>query len=78
VRPKIDIPKPELRKVSSYPAPYDQEMQDRSQMVVGDVGSLSQFGVNLVTLEPAAKSSRRHWQEKKDDFVFITEGELNL
>ncbi len=47
-------------------------------MVVGDVGSLSQFGVNLVTLEPAAKSSRRHWQEKKDDFVFITEGELNL
>ena len=76
--PKIDFTKVELRKGSTYPAPYNQEMRGRSQMALGDAGGLSQFGVNLVKLEPSAKSSIRHWHEKQDEFVIITEGELIL
>lgn len=39
---------------------------------------LTQFGVNLVTLEPGAWSSLRHWHEKEDEFVYVTEGVLTL
>jgi len=34
--------------------------------------------VNLVTLEPGAWSSQRHWHEKEDEFVFIISGEATL
>ena len=31
--------------------------------------------VNLVTLEPGALSSLRHWHLNEDEFVMVTEGE---
>jgi uncharacterized cupin superfamily protein len=40
--------------------------------------SLKQFGVNLTTLEPGARSSLRHWHESEDEFIYILEGELTL
>ena len=36
---------------------------------------MTQFGVNLVTLEPGAMSSLRHWHRAEDEFVMVTEGE---
>lgn len=39
---------------------------------------LTQFGVNLVTLEPSSQSSLRHWHEAEDEFVYVMEGELTL
>lgn len=39
---------------------------------------LTQFGVNLVTLEPGSMSSLRHWHEVEDEFVYVLEGELVL
>ncbi len=70
-----DAPK---RIGSRYPAPHDAPCIDRSKAVLGDVFGLNQFGVNLVTLQPGAWSSQRHWHEKEDEFVFVVEGEIVL
>ena len=45
---------------------------------LGDAGGLTQFGANLVILQPGAKSSLRHWHRNEDEFVMVTEGELVL
>jgi uncharacterized cupin superfamily protein len=39
---------------------------------------LSQFGVNLVVLDPGSISSLRHWHEAEDEFVYVLSGELTL
>ena len=76
--PKIDIDAAPLRTGTIYPEPYAQEVAGRSSRRLGDAGGLTQFGVNLVMLEPGAKSSLRHWHENEDEFVWITEGECTL
>jgi uncharacterized cupin superfamily protein len=35
---------------------------------------LTQFGINVVTLEPGARSSLRHWHEEEDEFVYVLSG----
>ena len=70
-----DAPK---RIGSRYPAPYNEQCLARSKAILGDVFGLTQFGVNLVTLEPGAWSSHRHWHEKEDEFVFVVEGTITL
>ena len=45
---------------------------------MGDVFGLDQFGVNLVTLQPGAWSSQRHWHEKEDEFIYVVEGDIIL
>jgi uncharacterized cupin superfamily protein len=45
---------------------------------VGDAAGLTQFGVNIVTLDPGVWSSQRHWHSHEDEFVYVTEGELVL
>ncbi len=40
--------------------------------------SLTQFGVNQVTLQPDAWSSLRHWHEQEDEFVYVLDGVLTL
>jgi uncharacterized cupin superfamily protein len=39
---------------------------------------LTQFGANLVTLEPGAWSALRHWHEAEDEFIYVLEGQLTL
>jgi uncharacterized cupin superfamily protein len=63
---------------SIYPEPYASEMAGRSSLRLGDAGGLTQFGANLVILEPGAKSSLRHWHRHEDEFVMVTQGELVL
>ena len=41
-------------------------------------GGLTQFGANLVSLEPGALSSLRHWHLNEDEFVMVTEGDCTL
>ena len=53
-------------------------MAGRSSLRLGEAAGLTQFGVNLVTLEPGARSSLRHWHMAEDEFVLVTEGELVL
>lgn len=76
--PKLDISKLELRTGSVYPEPYNRQMAGRSSLRLGAAGGLTQFGANLVFLEPGARSSLRHWHQNEDEFVMVTEGIIML
>jgi uncharacterized cupin superfamily protein len=74
----IDIGTAPRKTGSIYPAPYDRRVAGRSSIRLGEAGGLTQFGVNIVILEPGAKSSMRHWHAHEDEFVMVTEGEVTL
>jgi uncharacterized cupin superfamily protein len=74
----IDLSKCPVKTGSIYPEPYASQMAGRSSLRLGEAGGLTQFGANLVTLEPGAQSSLRHWHRNEDEFVMVTEGELVL
>jgi uncharacterized cupin superfamily protein len=76
--PVIDPTKVPVKTGSIYPEPYAAMMQGRSSLRLGEAGGLTQFGANLVTLEPGALSSLRHWHQEEDEFVMVTEGECTL
>lgn len=76
--PKLDLSQVPLKTGSIYPEPYASMMQGRSSLRLGQAGGLTQFGVNLVMLEPGALSSLRHWHLNEDEFVMVTEGECVL
>lgn len=69
---------PQIKKASAYPAPFDENMDKKPTARLGDAGGLTQFGVNLVTLEPGGWASHRHWHENEDEFVYILSGEATL
>ena len=68
---------PELR-ATSYPEPFRQRVQRRVKRKLGDACGLTQFGVNLVTLEPGGQSALRHWHTREDEFVYMLSGEVVL
>lgn len=76
--PKLDLSQVPLKTGSIYPEPYAAMMQGRSSLRLGQAGGLTQFGVNLVVLEPGALSSLRHWHLHEDEFVMVTDGECVL
>ena len=76
--PVIDPTKVPVKTGSIYPEPYASMMKGRSSLRLGDAGGLTQFGANLVMLEPGALSSLRHWHQNEDEFVMVTEGECTL
>ena len=76
--PKIDIAALPSKSGSGYPSPYDRQFDGRHQTRLGDAAGLTQFGVNLVRLDPGAMSSLRHWHERQDEFLVVTEGALTL
>lgn len=75
---KLDLSKVPVKTGSMYPSPYAEMMAGRSSLRLGDAGGLTQFGVNLVRLQPGALSSLRHWHMAEDEFVMVTEGECVL
>lgn len=76
--PKIDIASvPEIKRCG-YPSPLDQPCLERVRKRLGDAGGLSQFGVNLLTLQPGVWSAQRHWHDVEDEFVFVVSGEVTL
>ena len=76
--PKLDLSTVPVKTGSIYPEPYAAMMAGRSSLRLGQAGGVTQFGVNLVTLEPGALSSLRHWHQQEDEFVMVTEGECTL
>jgi uncharacterized cupin superfamily protein len=46
--------------------------------VLGDRFGLSNFGVNLTTLEPGGVSALQHRHSKQDEFVYVLKGKLTL
>jgi len=61
-------------KPSVYPEPFASRMAGREKRVLGDLFSLSNFGVNLVRLAPGALSALRHAHALQDEFVYILQG----
>lgn len=45
---------------------------------LGQLVGMTQFGVNLLRLEPGAATALRHWHEQEDEFVYVLSGELTL
>ena len=76
--PKLDLAQVPQKTGSIYPEPYASMMKGRSSLRLGQAGGLTQFGVNLVTLEPGALSSLRHWHLNEDEFVMVLTGECVL
>lgn len=72
--PKLDLSQMPVKTGSIYPEPYASMMKGRSSLRLGEAGGLTQFGANLVMLEPGAVSSLRHWHMAEDEFVMVTEG----
>jgi uncharacterized cupin superfamily protein len=63
---------------TGYPEAFAEAVNGRSRQALGDAGGLTQFGVNLVELQPGAASSQRHWHTHEDEFVMVVSGELTL
>jgi uncharacterized cupin superfamily protein len=51
---------------------------ERTERQLAKSVELSQFGVNHVRLEPGGVSSRRHWHEGEDEFVYVVSGQVEL
>ena len=63
---------------SLYPSPFDEPCRNKSRQGLGAIAELTQFGVNLLRLQPGAWSSQRHWHNKEDEFVYVLTGEVVL
>jgi uncharacterized cupin superfamily protein len=66
------------RSETSYPAPYRGAVAGRHFRRLGDAAGITNFGVNLVRLEPGAYSSQRHWHTAEDEFLYVLEGTPTL
>ncbi len=74
----LDPSKLEGRRGTIYPAEFAQGFEGRVKRALGNAGGLTQFGVNLTTLEPGAMSAHRHWHAREDEFIYVLDGELTL
>ena len=64
-----------LKELSKY---YHGNTDLYKQIKVGDVGGLSQFGVNKTILPPKSATAMKHWHEKEHEFVFTISGSAIL
>lgn len=74
----VDTAKIEGRRRTGYPGELAKGFEGRVRRALGDLGGITQFGVNLTTLEPGTKSAHRHWHRVEDEFIYVVEGELTL
>lgn len=75
VRDPLSLP---ARRTTIYPPPLDQGFDKRAKRALTEVLGLTQFGVNLTTLEPGGQSAHRHWHAAEDEAIYIVEGTLTL
>jgi uncharacterized cupin superfamily protein len=66
------------RTTTIYPEAFREGLEGRLKRALTDRLGLKQFGVNLTTLKPGARSSQRHWHAVEDEFIYVLEGELTL
>ena len=76
--PKVDQLLAPEASGSRYPAPHDEACRNRAWRRLGEAAGLTQFGVNLLRLEPGAWSSLRHWHSHEDEFVYVLQGQVVL
>lgn len=66
------------RRGTNYPKPFAEGFDKRIKRALTAPLGLTQFGVNLTTLEPGGKSAHRHWHKSEDEFIYVLSGELTL
>jgi len=76
--PRIDLDRAPQVTGSRYPKPHDGPCAGRRAIRLGEAAGLTQFGVNLLTLDPGVWSSQRHWHSHEDEFVYVLSGEVVL
>lgn len=76
--PLLGAEAPLRRTPSNYPEPFARRLAGRHKRPLGDLFGLTNFGVNLTTLEPGAVSALQHRHSRQDEFVYVLEGELVL
>jgi len=75
---KIELDQLKVVTGSDYPPPYDAPCRARGRWRLGDAAGLTQFGVNLLELDPGEWSSQRHWHTAEDEFAYVLSGEVVL
>lgn len=75
---RLDLSSIPVMTGTGYPDPFAEAVSGRSRQALGDAGGITQFGVNMVELQPGAASSQRHWHSREDEFVMVVSGELTL
>ena len=75
---KIDVAKARAHSGSRYPRPFDEPCRKKTRRRLGQAGGLTQFGVNLLELDPGAWSSQRHWHAHEDEFIYVLRGPVVL
>ena len=76
--PKLDLSKIPVRSGSGYPGKLAEAGNGRFVQPVGDAGGLSQYGVNIVRLEPGGMSALRHFHMEHDEFAIVLTGSCTL
>ena len=76
--PKIDLSRLPVRTGPIYPPPFDKAVIGRSSIGVGDAGGLTQFGANIATLAPGAKSAMLPWHATEDEFAYYGDFDLKV
>lgn len=76
--PKIHPADHPILTGSGYLPPHGAAVAGRSRIAMGAAGGLTQFGASLVTLQPGAWSSQRHWHSAEDELVVMLSGALVL
>ncbi len=73
--PKVDLSQIELVNRTGYPDPFDKPVAGRWHQRLAPAAGLTEFGASLVTLDPGAWSSQRHWHQGEDELLIMLEGE---
>lgn len=77
--PVIHDPKAiEGRRGTIYPKAFATGFEKRVKRALTGPMGLTQFGINLTTLEPGAMSAHRHWHRSEDEAIYVLEGEITL
>lgn len=74
----VNVRDVEAKIGTTYPKVFRNEVATRSKRILGDLFGLTNYGVNLVDLEPGGWSAQRHWHTREDEFVYVVSGELTL
>jgi uncharacterized cupin superfamily protein len=62
----------------AYPVSFHAQIGNRIKRPLGDLFGLKNFGVNITTLAPGARSALQHNHSRQDEFIFILAGEAVL
>lgn len=57
---------------------FNAELGPYTARLLSDAGGLTQFGAFIETLPPGSRSSRKHWHEREDEFVYLISGTVVL